>query len=260
VWAVLVRDARLALSYRLDFLLRLVSTFFSVVLWYFFAAYLTPKAGLPGGTDYFAFVVVGTSLLGFLQVALHGFAQKLREDQMAGTLEMLFAAPAPPFLLLLASCLWALLLQAVQAAVGLGVASALGARFSFGSPVALAAVLLLTLACFAALGVLAASLLLVFQRGEPVTPFVGALFTLLGGVFFPVAVLPAPLAAAARLLPLPYATDALRKVLLDGAGLAAVQGDLWALLLFAAILTPLSAIAFSLCLRLARRYGLLGLY
>jgi len=260
LWAVLVRDARLALSYRLSLLLRIFSAFFSVLLWYFLAAYLTPRAGLSGGGDYFGFVVVGTSLLGFLTVALHGCAQKLREDQLTGTLEMLFASPAPPFLLLLASSLWELLLQALQASVGLGFAALLGARFQVGSLTALAALLLLTLLCFGALGVLAASLLLVFQRGEPVTPFVGAVFSLLGGVFFPIAVLPAGLETLARLLPLPYATRGFRTLLLEGGDFVAVRGDLAALALFALLLLPLSAAVFALCLRLARKYGLLGLY
>jgi len=260
LWAVLVRDARLTLSYRLSVLLRLFSTFFAVVLWYFFAAYLTPRAGLPGGQDYFGFVVAGTSLLGFLTVALHGCSQKLREDQLTGTLEMLFASPASPFLLLLASTLWELLLQTVQAGVGLGLAALLGARFHLGSLPALALLLLLSLLCFGALGVLAAAVLLVFQRGEPVTPFVGALFSLLGGVFFPIAVLPPALETVARLLPLPYATGALRTLLLEGGDFAAVRGDLAALALFAALLLPLSAGVFSLCLRIARKYGLIGLY
>lgn len=258
--AVLRRDLSLALSYRLDFLLRAGSTFFSVVLWYFFAAYLTPKAGLPGGADYFGYVVVGTSLLGFLQVALHGFARRLREDQVTGTLEMLLASPAPPFVLLLGSCLWELLLQAAQAALGFAFAAALGARFHLGSPVGLLLAALLTLLCFGALGLIAASLLLVFQRGEPVTPFVGALFAMMGGVFFPVAVLPAPLETLSRLIPLPYATGALRALLLEGADLAAVRGDLAALALFAALLVPAAALSFRLCLRLARRYGMVGMY
>lgn len=258
--AVLRRDIRLALSYRLDFLLRALSTFFSVALWYFFAAYLTPKAGLDGGADYFGFVVVGTSLLGFLQVALHGFARRLREDQVTGTLEMLLASPAPPFLLLLGSCLWELLLQTAQAALGFAFAAALGAHFQVGSVAGLLLASLLTLLCFGALGLLAASLLLVFQRGEPVTPFVGALFAMLGGVFFPVGVLPGPLEAASRFLPLPYATGALRALLLEGADLAAVRGDLLALGAFCALLVPLSALAFRLCLRLARRYGMVGMY
>lgn len=258
--AVLRRDIRLALSYRLDFFLRGVSTFFSVVLWYFFAAYLTPKAGFASGEDYFGFVVIGTSMLGFLQVALHGFARRLREDQVTGTLEMLFTAPAPPFLLLLGSCLWELILQAIQAAVGLAIAAALGAKFHLGSLPGLFAVLLLTILCFGALGLIAASLLLVFQRGEPVTPFVGALFTLMGGVFFPTEVLPAWLEAVAKFLPLPYTTSALRTLLLQSGSLGEVKGELLALALFAAALLPLSALAFSLCLRLARKYGLLGLY
>jgi ABC-2 type transport system permease protein len=258
--AVLRRDISLAWSYRLNFLLSTFSTFFAVVLWFFFAAFLGPRAGktVPGG--YFAYVVVGTSLLGYLNVVLHTFAKKIREDQLMGTLEMLLASPSSPFALLTASCLWELILQTVQVSWALALAGLLGVRFQFGSLPALLLLFVLTLISFAAMGMLAAGILLVFQRGEPVTPFVGALFALLGNVFFPLTVLPRPLAFLARFLPLPYATDGIRKLLLEGAGAKAVYGDLTALAVFAVVLLPLSAVVFAGCLKLARRYGLLSAY
>lgn len=257
--AVLRRDLRLALSYRLNVLLAAASSLFSAVLWFYLSAFVTVRGTeVPGG--YFAFVVTGTVLLHYVTAALHGVSRRLREEQAAGTLEFLLSSPASPWGLLMASVLLDLLLRTVDALLFLGAAAALGLEFHLHHPMALLTIGGLSVVSFAALGILAASFLLVFQRGEPVTPLVGGLLALLGGVFFPPSVLPPPLAAAARFLPLAYAADGLRAVLLEGKGLGELGGVLLPLLLFAVVLLPLSFLAFSAALRLSRRYGLLGRY
>jgi ABC-2 type transport system permease protein len=258
--AIFGRDWRLALSYRLNAVTTLASTTFSVMLWYFFALAVTPaRAGWATG-GYFAYLVTGTALMGYVNVALHTFARRLREEQMTGTLEMTLASPQPPMAVLFSSILWELTVQSLQVLATFAIAAAFGLRFHVASWGALIVLSALTILDFAALGIMAASLLLVFQRGEPVTPFVGALFALLGGVFFPAEVLPAPLEVASRLLPLTYALSGLRSVLLQGAEFEAVRGECLALLLFGALLLPCSLVMFRICLRFARKYGLLGTY
>lgn len=259
VAAVLRRDLRLALSYRLNFLLAAGSSLFTAVLWFYLSAFVAVRGTeVPGG--YFAFVVTGTVLLHYVTAALHGASRRLREEQAAGTLEFFLSSPTPPWGLLLASVFLDLLLRTAEALVLLGAGAALGLEFHLRHPLALLVLVGLSVASFAALGILAASFLLVFQRGEPVTPLVGGLLALLGGVFFPPSVLPPFLAALARLLPLSYAADGLRAVLLEGKGLSELGGVLGPLALFAAVLLPLSSWAFHGALRAARRYGLLGRY
>jgi len=258
--AIFRRDARIALSYRLNALLTVVSSFFSVLLWFFLSQALTPRTSgwAPGG--YFGYVITGTALLYYVNLSLHNFTRKVREDQHAGTLEMLLGSPAPPFLLLSASIFWDMLVKTLQVSVFVILALFFGLTLHPGSFWALFVILALTVIDFMAIGLIAASLLLVFQKGEPVTPFVGALFALLGGVFFPTKTLPPILEGASRLIPLPYALDGLRGVLLYSKGFADVLPSITALLVFAAILVPLSFGIFSVCLRAARRCGLLGKY
>ena len=123
-------------------------------------------------------------------MALHTFAKRVREDQQSGTLEILLGAPVPPYMTLGATALWDMGTKTLEIVVFLAIAMAFGLRLHLGSPVALLLLVALTVVDFMAIGMIAASLLLVFQRGEPVTPFVGALFALLGGVFFPTRTLP----------------------------------------------------------------------
>ena len=68
------------------------------------------------------------------------------------------------------------------------------------------------------------------------------------------------LAYASSVLPLTYGLRALRRVLLDGASLSMVAGDLVVLLAFSVVLSGLGAWAFSSALRYARRNGALSVY
>jgi len=257
---ILWRDARIAWSYRLNLLLVSVSAFFSVVLWFYLSEFVGRTGMEIKGGDYFAYLVTGTAMMGYVQVVLHTFSQKVRTEQMAGTLEMLLASPSPPFLVLASSALWELLLQTAQTSILLLIGWGFGIRFEIGSLPALFLLFVLCLVAFASMGLIAASLLLVFQKGEPVTPFVGALLALIGNIFFPVDVLPGALVIVAKLLPLPYAVDGLRGLLLEGDGLAEAAPTLGILALFCIVLFPLAYASFTFSLRFARRMGLLSRY
>lgn len=254
------RDAITAWSYRLNFLLQGASALFGAALWFFFSSFAKPAPGAVPGGEYFAYIILGMVLIGYLNVMLHTFSGKISQEKMGGTLEMFLASPAPAFGLLWASAMWELAVHTVNALFLLGGAFLFGARFHCGSPAALVLVGILFAASTAALGIMAASLLLVFQKGEPVTPFVGAFVALLGNVFFPSSVLPAPLQAASQILPITHALKATRAIVLEGRGLADVGQELAILAGFCCVLLPASYWAFRACLGMARRYGLLAQY
>ncbi len=136
----------------------------------------------------------------------------------------------------------------------------------FGAPMGRANVgvallaLLLSLLAFSGLGIISASIILVTKRGDPVTFLLASLSTLLGGVYYPVAVLPAWLQALAALRPLTHALRALRLALLEGAGLAEVAPNLAMLALFALVVLPGGVWAFRWALRRARSDGTLTQY
>jgi ABC-2 type transport system permease protein len=110
--------------------------------------------------------------------------------------------------------------------------------------------------------VLSASFVMVFKRGDPMAFVLGGLSAMLGGVFYPVRVLPEWLQSLAALLPITHALDGLRRVLLTGATASdpMVQRDVMVLLLFGAVATPASLLAFRAAVKLARREGTLVQY
>ncbi|MFB3851614.1 MAG: ABC transporter permease [Acidobacteriota bacterium] len=258
--AIFKRDLKLALSYRFDFIIRAFSALFSVVLWYYLSVFLKPDKSLIGNGDYFTYVIVGMSLLSYINVMLFSFSQKIRQDQLMGTLEFIMASPVSPSLLLFSSTIWEIVMETLHLVVFIAFALVLGANFHIGSIFVLVAIFILTLISFGSLGIIAASFLLVFKRGEPITPFVTAFFALLGNIFFPAQILPEPLKLLSYIIPLPYAVEGLRKVVIQGAGFSQVVTEFNALLIFSAVLVPLAVISLNFSLKIAKKYGLLAIY
>ena len=73
-------------------------------------------------------------------------------------------------------------------------------------------------------------------------PLVLGIQVFLSGIFWPIAQLPGALRPISYILPLTYANDALRSVMLKSAGIAQISGQLGALLLFALAMIMLSSL------------------
>jgi len=122
------------------------------------------------------------------------------------------------------------------------------------------AVLVLSLAIALALGIVAATLQVAFQKGSALLWLLGSGLWFLSGTMFPIQTLPRPLELIARAIPLTYAVDGMRKALLEGQSMMTMAPTLAVLGCFAAILLPLALAGLSLSLRRARQNGTLSFY
>ena len=133
---------------------------------------------------------------------------------------------------------------------------------NFGNANYLAAfvILLLTVVTFSSLGIIAAGFIMVLKRGDPVTWIFGAVSNLLGGIYYPIMVLPGWMQTLAKLIPVTYALRAMRLALLQGASFSELRGDIITLGIFCLVLLPLSLMVFGFAVRLARIDGSLTHY
>ena len=104
---------------------------------------------------------------------------------------------------------------------------------------------------------LSTSYSLLFKRGNPAKWLLLGISGLAGGMMYPVSVLPGYLQAVARLIPLTYSLQGVRAALLGGAAFRELWPSIIALLIFAAILLPLSFLAFAWALRHTKITGTL---
>jgi len=258
----LERDLRLALSYRLNVLLQAGAWIFTLVMWYFIATLMDKGTGGFDATGgYFPYVILGLAIQGMLTTILYSVSSRIREQQMNGTLEYtlhLLRWPCEmPALSAVSDCAASMIRLFL-----LLITAHLFFQFPMGRIDTLAAVVSLALSVlsFWALGNLAASSVLLFKRGEPISYFFGTASALLGTVFFPKEVLPAALRSLSDLIPTTHALAVLRGSILEGKGLADLGGSYLYLAVFSAVLVPASLWLFNAAVRRAKRDGSLGQY
>jgi len=255
------RDLAIARSYRAAFILELFYALFGAASFYFLSKFIDSpqlQRSLPQGTTYFSFVLVGIAFFDYLSVALHTFDESLQNARQNGTLENLLVTQTSLPLLLAGSSLYPFVLLSLRTTIYLGWGAVL-----FGFPLRganwLGAICILaaSVLAFSGLGILSASYLLVFKRGNPVNWAVLGVSSVVGGMMYPVSVLPVWLQYVARLVPVTYSLEGMRAAVLGHASMRELWPSLAALLIFAAILLPVSFATFSWALRRTKITGTL---
>ncbi|MBN2026494.1 MAG: ABC transporter permease [Actinobacteria bacterium] len=259
-FAFLKRDFLIETSYRLNFLLSLAGVVFTVAIFFFLGKIVDPAAVQDSADDYFSFVLVGTAMAMYLRTGLGSFAESLREEQMMGTLEAMMSTPTSLTTIILSSSIWRFLFTSISVLAFLVVGACFGVSFAGANVFAALLLLVLTVMSYAALGIISASFIIVFKRGDPINWVVSSLSILLGGVFYPTGVLPGWMQFFSRLLPITWSLEGIRGALLKGEGFSALWQEFLALAVIAAVLIPLSLAFFGLAVNYARKTGTLVKY
>jgi ABC-2 type transport system permease protein len=213
------------------------------------------------GGNYLGFVAIGFLAAELQAVGATSLAQRVRMAQMMGTLEAEMATPAPPWMVLGVTPIYAFGGAALRStAYLLGATLVMGLSLPRANPLTILATVPLVLAAFAGLGLLTAGSTMLVRRTNPVSVILGSLSFFVSGVVYPVSVLPHWLQLVGRFLPLTHALVALRAAFLIGSPPSAVRGSLAALALFAAVLIPAGTATFAYALRRARVDGSLTHY
>lgn len=265
IWAFLVRDWRLQLSYRMQFFLRVLSILIVVTTLFFiskiFTGFTDPR--FVQWTNPLAAWLTGLAVLNYFMTGFSSLANAIRQEQVQGTLESVLMTPISIPSVIVASSAW----DFVQATLFSSLYLVFGWLFFDvhyrGNFLLALLFLLLTTVVLACLGILSASFAMVFKRGDPFGIFLGAGSALFSGVFFPTLLIreqSGALAMISRILPPTYGLDGIRRVLIEGQGLAQVREPLITLLVFLAVLLPLSLWVFGRAVRRAKREGSLIQY
>ncbi len=263
-WAFLKRDLRNESSYKLHFFMQMAGILFSTVTFYFlskligtkFNAYLKPYGG-----DYFSFVLIGIAFSHYLQVSLQGFSKVIREAQVMGILEPLLVTQTRVETIILSSTLYNFLLTSLRVMVFLLLgALVFSMDISNGNFPGALLILLLTIPSFSCLGIISASFIMVMKKGDPLSWLFSSVSWLIGGVYYPVAILPQWMQHLAYLLPIRHSLEGMRMALLQGYSLKQLLPSIIPLLVFSAIMLPLSLLIFRFAVRKAKIDGTLTQY
>lgn len=255
------RDFAIARGYRGALVLETLEALFGVATFYYLSRFVESpelESALPAGSSYFAFALVGFAFFDYLSVSLGAFDTSLEEARQNRTLEALLVTQTPLSVILAGSAVYPFVTLALRTGVYLAWGALL---FGFVPRAAnwagALAILCASILSFAGLGILSASYQILFKRGNPAKWVVLGVSGLVGGMMYPVTVLPRPLQWVARLIPVTYSLEGMRAALLGGAAWRELWPSIAALLIFAAILLPLSFAVFAWALRRTKITGTL---
>src|SRR5271168_3777680 len=255
------RDFLIARGYRLALVAQTVEELFGVATFFYLSRFVDSpqlQRALPAGGSYFTFALVGFAFFDYLSVSLTAFDSSIEEARQNRTLEALLVTQTPLPVILAGSAVYPFTALALRTCVYLAWGALL---FGFAPRAAnwagAVAILLASILAFTGLGIISAGYSILFKRGNPAKWLVLGISGLVGGMMYPVSVLPGPLRLLARLIPVTYALEGMRAALLAGAGWRELWPSIAALLLFAAILIPLSFLVFAWALRRTKVTGTL---
>jgi ABC-2 type transport system permease protein len=234
-------------------MMRYIAVIFPVFMYWFQADYL-------GRADGYANTLIGISVAAGLLDALTGFTARLQMAQERGTLETYLVEPVTWALIPLAMNIWRSVTGVFMAVLMVTVGWAIGADLEVSRAPAALLVLVLGVAACNAIGVLAASFLILFKRGEPIIAVYGLAAAFLGGTLFNINVLPPYLRWASYLVPHSYVISAEREILVPnnpGSGIP-LHTAVVALVTFCILTYLVGLWLFNQSLEKARELGILS--
>ncbi len=262
--AFLKKDFLQESSYRWPLVFGIFGVLMTTLIYYFIDRLFGERVAGPLedlGVSYFGYVLVGLAFFSYVGFGLGSFSDQIQREQTQGTLEALLVTPTGLTVILLSMGIWNFLIATLDLLIYAGLGLFLfHIDFSRTNVPSLLVIWTLSVSSFSALGILSASFTLIYKRGNPVSWVLSQAEGLLGGVYFPIAVLPAWLQFLAHFLPITYAIRALQKAVYQGTSLAGLKAELLPLLAFCIILLPASFAVFNRAVQKARRDGTLAQY
>jgi ABC-2 type transport system permease protein len=200
------------------------------------------------GTDYSyaTFLLPGMIAYVIMQGGIYGLAYWMVDMRSRGVIKRFVVTPVKPYQMaisVVASRLVVMLMQVVVLTL-VGV-FLFDVHFTWNI-LSILAFTLLGGTVFLVLGLLISSFASTYETAAPITAAIGLPLTALGNIFFPIEKLPEVVQWIAKVLPISYLADGLRKVYLGPFNWETVYVDFLVLLLWAAVMLALVIWRFKL--------------
>ena len=167
---------------------------------------------ISGTTNNFEFLAPGFMALTVVMGALSGLGSAIAREKEQGTMDGILVAPIPRYTIVVGKTLAQTVRGMIQAFLILGISIVFFGVRVYGSPFLMVMLMLLGVASFAGIGIIMTS---IAPEQETAVMMMLLQFPMmfLSGILFPMDQLPNWLQSIGKMLPLYYATDALRKVI-----------------------------------------------
>ncbi len=256
-WSFLKRDFRINLSYRVSFMLDILSLALRIPVFFFLSVFidsLSNSASVMDGMGYFPFVITGIALSDYFSRTIGACSGSMREAQQQGTLEPLAASRTGILTVVIMSglypVLYGMLHLLLYISAGLVVS---GTPLSEVNFLSLLVTLLVSTLSFLSLSLVSSVFVLLFKRGNPVNWIISNVSWLLSGILYPVEILPGWLKGISDFLPLTHCAKAARQSLFAGACIKDIAPELIYLGLISAAIIPTGVFLLRYSMRIIKK-------
>lgn len=247
--------------------MRYIRVLLSVITYAIFGLIVNPAQLDAAGykTNYATYAIIGIATARLINASFRGLGRIIRREQQKGTIEAILSSKSSFYVILLGDMVYYYLYASsfflLAIFVGVLIPSV---TFVFTLTSVLTTILLIILACFAhlSLALLSAAAILQFKEASPVTRAINWLQRFLGGMYFPITLLPFSLGIIASALPLTYSMRGIRLALIGGASIFAprVANAAIFLTVFGIVMFPVGGFLFQRVYNRVRRTGTLAEY
>lgn len=213
------------------------------------AAYMLPYAttsqGVVGGnSNYFEFIAPGIMMMTVMMSIMTGLPGAITHEREVGTLDGVMVAPINRTSIILGKTLAQMTRGLLQGAIIMVLSVALFGVTIQGNLLLVIGLLLLGVFSFVGLGIALTSLAKDQETASMIMMTLMFPMMFLSGIFFPIKMMPGFMQTISNFLPLTYAADALRKVMVLGAGIPQISNDLIVLIVFGVVMLAIAVPLF----------------
>ena len=202
-------------------------------------------------------LLIGAVVWSYLGLLFEIVTETVAWERWEGTIEYTFMAPLSRPAHLLGMGAFAVVYGVLRTILLFGVVSAfLDVHFAHANFASAMVVIAASSFSFVGIGMMTAVLPLISpEKGTQLGFIAQGLLLVISGVYYPVSVLPQWMQWLSVISPATYTLEGARKAVLDGAGVAALWGEIWPLLLIGVIAIPAGLAVFAQGERYAKRHG-----
>jgi len=197
-----------------------------------------------GNPSYFSFIAPGMVMLTVMMSVMTGLPVAISMEREVGTMDGMMVAPINRLSIILGKALGQTGRGLIQGVIVMALAMGLFGVLIHGSLVLVAALLLLGVFSFVGLGIVLTSIAKDQETAQMMMMTLMFPMMFLSGVMFPLQQMPWYMQDIAKFLPLTYAADAMRKVMVLGAGISAISTDLIILIAFGIVMIAIAVPLF----------------
>lgn len=270
VWAVFWANFKIFLSYRTWVVMETISTVASIAMYSFMGLQVDARRmALAGyeGVNWLSFALIGVATANYLWMCISRLSHALQHEIREGTLEPIVSSLIDMKAYIIGQSLRGFLVSGyfMTGVLIVGIYILKAQLFiSLETMVSFIAVIILMIVSYIGIGIIAAGLILVYKKGDPLTFLFATITEFLGGVLFPLKYLEdiPVLYLLAWLMPYTYALDACRKIMLTGATILSpqVSWNIFILIVYAFVFIPIGLRVFRWGLNRIRYEGTVSTY